>query len=230
MSTSMQNLPPYRPLKLMRDSRMTKFEIEDFIGIWPNFVPKTVCDEWISYGDKVLDEEISYLKENNIVDEDLGFDSGIRMVGSEQYGGTDHRTDTAFMMNYASAKYTVQVNQFLKSVTQHYISLFGPLGRVKMFSPDIKFQRTPPGGGYHLWHYENASYDCSSRELVWMIFLNDIEEGGETEFMYQKRRIKPTAGTCVIFPAGYTHVHRGGFLMGDQDKYIVTGWHIKTHG
>ena len=40
----------------------------------------------------------------------------------------------------------------------------------------------------------------AARELVWMIYLNDIEEGGETEFMYQKRRIKPTQGTMVIFP------------------------------
>ena len=61
-----------------------------------------------------------------------------------------------------------------------------------------------------------------------MIYLNDIDDGGETEFLYQKRRIKPQKGTVVIFPAGMTHVHKGNLVMGEQTKYIVTGWYIKA--
>lgn len=66
------------------------------------------------------------------------------------------------------------------------------------------------------------------RELTWMIYLNDMPDGdGETEFLYQRRRIKPTAGTVVIWPAGYTHVHKGNTVF-SQDKYILTGWYIKN--
>ena len=61
-----------------------------------------------------------------------------------------------------------------------------------------------------------------------MIYLNDIEEGGETEYQYQLRRIKPTTGTVVMFPAGMTHVHKGNLVMGQENKYIVTGWYIKS--
>ena len=61
-----------------------------------------------------------------------------------------------------------------------------------------------------------------------MIYLNDVPDGeGETEFLYQRRRIKPTKGTVVIFPAGYTHVHKGNTMF-TTDKYILTGWYIKT--
>ena len=95
-------------------------------------------------------------------------------------------------------------------------------------SSDSKFQRTKPGGGYHIWHHENGSYYFQQREIVWMIYLNDIEDGGETEFLYQKKRIKPTQGTVVIWPAAFTHTHRGGLLCGDKDKYILTGWYIKS--
>ena len=48
----------------------------------------------------------------------------------------------------------------------------------------------------------------------------------ETEFLYQKRRIKPETGTLLIWPAGMTHVHRGNTVF-TKDKYILTGWYFK---
>jgi hypothetical protein len=56
-----------------------------------------------------------------------------------------------------------------------------------------------------------------------MLYLNNVEEGGETEFLIQKRRIKPSAGTVVLFPSGYTRVHRGNPPI-SGDKYILNGW------
>ena len=58
--------------------------------------------------------------------------------------------------------------------------------------------------------------------MAWMVYLNDVEEGGETEFLYQKRKVKPKKGTILIWPGGYTHLHRGNPPM--SDKYIATGW------
>ena len=81
---------------------------------------------------------------------------------------------------------------------------------------------TPPGGGYHVWHDENTGGDYS-RVAVWMVYLNDAFDGGETEFLYYKRRIQPKAGTLLIWPAGLTHAHRGG-LVTSGNKYIITGW------
>jgi len=56
-----------------------------------------------------------------------------------------------------------------------------------------------------------------------MLYLNDDFEGGETEFIYQKDRIKPRKNRLVIWPATYTHVHRGNPPI-NGDKYIITGW------
>jgi hypothetical protein len=62
-----------------------------------------------------------------------------------------------------------------------------------------------------------------------MIYLNDMPDGeAETEFFHQRRRIKPTAGTVVIWPAGFTHTHKGNTVL-TQDKYILTGWYIKRN-
>ena len=87
----------------------------------------------------------------------------------------------------------------------------------------IKVQRTRPGGGYHKWHCEADGRVESQRVLVWQVYLNDIEEGGETEFIYQHKRVKPVAGTALIWPAAFTHTHRGNPPLIDT-KYIMTGW------
>ena len=56
-----------------------------------------------------------------------------------------------------------------------------------------------------------------------MFYLNDVAEGGETEFYYQDVKIKPKAGTMVIAPAYFTHTHRGN-VPKSNDKYILTSW------
>ncbi|WP_026355083.1 2OG-Fe(II) oxygenase [Massilia niastensis] len=82
-------------------------------------------------------------------------------------------------------------------------------------------------GGYHHWHSEiypqNASCESLHRVLLWQFYLNDIEEGGETEFLYQGRKIAPRKGRLVIAPAGFTHTHKG-HVATSGDKYIATSW------
>lgn len=94
----------------------------------------------------------------------------------------------------------------------------------ELISPGWKFQRSEDGGGFHRWHYEQGSgVDCNTRFAVWMLYLNTVEDGGKTEFKYQDLQVKPEAGTMVIWPAAYTHIHRANpDLIGK--KYIATGW------
>jgi len=217
---------PYRPLELMEDPRITKCEFTDFIGVWENFVPPSFCEKLIQYFDDVYNNKGCFISSS---DETL---QGIReddiMRSSDAYGGSMNRKDYALLLNYSEQSYCYQINQFLKSCALHYREVYSQLKQVNLVSTDIKMQKTPPGGGYHLWHYENGNVDHAMRELTWMIYLNTLPDGeGETEFMYQKRRIKPTAGTVVIWPAGYTHVHKGNTVF-TQDKYILTGWYIKN--
>jgi hypothetical protein len=87
----------------------------------------------------------------------------------------------------------------------------------------FKIQKTKVGGGYHVWHYESAIREYSNRLLTWILYLNDVHEGGETEFLYQHMRVKPEQGTLVIWPAAFTHTHRGNPPLSNE-KYIVTGW------
>ena len=56
-----------------------------------------------------------------------------------------------------------------------------------------------------------------------MTYLNDVTDGGETEWAYQDTKIKPKKGLSVIWPSEFTHMHRG-VPSKTQEKYIVTGW------
>lgn len=82
-------------------------------------------------------------------------------------------------------------------------------------------------GGYPYWHSEIAPKangdDNLHRVLLWTIYLNDDFSEGETEFLYQQRRIVPKAGSLLIAPAGFTHTHRGNMPKGGN-KYIATSW------
>lgn len=79
-------------------------------------------------------------------------------------------------------------------------------------------------GHYKRFHNDFAILDNTQyyRILTYIIYLNTIEEGGETNF-FGTYSIKPTAGTIVIFPALWTHPHCGKIPVSD-DKYIITGW------
>lgn len=87
----------------------------------------------------------------------------------------------------------------------------------------FKIQKTKIGGGYHVWHYESANREMCHRLLTWILYLNDVEEGGETEFLYYPMRVKPKTGTLIIWPTAFTHTHRGNPPISNE-KYIVTGW------
>ena len=88
----------------------------------------------------------------------------------------------------------------------------------------LKIQKTLPKQGYHIWHVEHGpTYDNMKRVLAFTIYLNDIEEGGETEFLNQSIRVKPKTGRIVIWPAGFPYVHRGNPPL-EGEKYILTSW------
>lgn len=92
-------------------------------------------------------------------------------------------------------------------------------------TPDVKdsgyqVQKTVPGEEY-IWHHDSVTADAYTRVLTYIWYLNDVPEGGETEF-YDGTLIQPKRGRMVLFPATWTFMHRGRTPA--SDKYIVTGW------
>jgi hypothetical protein len=82
-------------------------------------------------------------------------------------------------------------------------------------------------GGYPYWHCELYPRDPNAetlhRHLLWTIYLNDGFAAGETEFLYQQRKVAPRTGSLLIAPTAFTHTHRGNRPEGG-DKFIATSW------
>ena len=78
------------------------------------------------------------------------------------------------------------------------------------------------GGGYKVLHCEHENdANAMYRILAWMIYLNDAQCG--TTFPMQDITLKPSTGDLWIWPAFWTHAHKG-VTPNIGDKYIATGW------
>lgn len=204
---------PIRPVEMMNG------DFKDFIGTWEDHVPKFVCDKAIKLIDQILEQ-------SSMSPFDNGKEEVQILTGETQFNNTNlGRKDFSILLHTVNRDLSHEFDQYLHACFLDYLREYGQLTSAPLISTDQKLQRTEPGGGYHVWHYENQGAFHSQRTLVWAIYLNDIPENeGETEFLYQKRRIQPKRGTCVIWPAAYTHVHRGNPVY-THNKYILTGWY-----
>ena len=108
-------------------------------------------------------------------------------------------------------------DDIIREYTRHCPHIYGPVAH------EAKIQQTLPNQGYHLWHCE-WDKSANMRQLAYALFLNDVDEGGELEFLHQGIRIKPKKGDFVVWPAYFTHLHRGNPPLSDE-KWIVTGWY-----
>jgi len=89
---------------------------------------------------------------------------------------------------------------------------------------DFNIQHYEIGEGFYKWHYERMFDDNMSwrRSLVFMTYLNDVPDGG-TEFAHQKCEVKARKNLTLIWPADWTHTHRG-VISQTKEKTIITGW------
>jgi len=83
-------------------------------------------------------------------------------------------------------------------------------------------QRYKPGEGFYALHCELGSPANMPRVLAWMVYLNDVPDGG-THFSEQEFDCEAKQGRLVVWPAYFTHMHRG-IVSETTTKYIATGW------
>ena len=180
------------------------FEFDQHIGVFKNAFSKEWCEDVISS----TKNHTQNFKQNTQIRKSYDYynDTSVSFFDVNTKLGED------FCLKFWEDYFSVYIDKCKLSprfVEDLYIS-------------DLKFQSTAPTEGYHLWHYEQGPQN-PFRWGVYTLYLNDIEEGGETEFLLQQTRIKPTRGTLCIFPSGYTHIHRGNPPL-NHTKYILTGW------
>ena len=89
--------------------------------------------------------------------------------------------------------------------------------------PGFNIQKYSRGDHFSQLHSERTTLDTLHRLFAWMTYLNDVDDGGQTNFSHDEIKIKPETGKTLIWPAEWTHAHTGEILKSGT-KYIVTGW------
>ena len=88
----------------------------------------------------------------------------------------------------------------------------------------FKIHSVGVGQGYHVFHQEHMKQQYNDRVLAFMTYLNTPDGGGETEFLFQHKRCEPITGRTLIWPAFFTHLHRGNPVLKGRKVYL-TGWY-----
>ena len=185
-----------------------KAEFDGFIGIFEDAFEKQYNKDVISFFEKSSDlplvQKPKELKHS--VDQDAIF---------------FNNPDTIQIVPNYYTSYFFQV--LWEKIIPLYTDQFSILSQTQLAGEELKMKRIKPGGGFHSWHHERSGQGAK-RKLVCQLYLNDIPNAGETEFLYQNKRMEPKEGRLLIFPADWTHTHRGNPPIGVINKYIITTW------
>lgn len=178
--------------------------MEDFIRTYT--IDENICDDLISFFEDHIDRtgpgQVARGVDKNVKD---SIDLSVSIY--------DH--DNRIL------EYRKELKDCIKKYTDDFLHEGFP--DKNEFSPLFNIQRYEPLGGFKIWHSERASFKCTQRCLVFMTYLNTVEVGGETEWFYQKVKVKPVKGLTVLWPSDFTHTHRGCPAL-HETKTIATGW------
>jgi hypothetical protein len=178
----------------------------DFISIYDNVLSSEECENFIQY--------IEELEKNSLLFQEK---EKLHSINHKSINFSHHYNLSAW--SWIGEKYF----PIIQSYVNDYIRTYSILSNSRYLIYDVKSKKIPAGGGFHDWHFESTDPISSSRTFVIQLYLNTINEGGETEFLYLNKRINAKEGRLIIFPAGFTHTHRGNPPI-NQTKYILSSW------
>lgn len=195
----------------MREQRIeiAGSEQPHFIGAWSS-LPERQCAEMIEFFENHPDAQFPGRLGSRVDEQSKkSIDLGVDPLHLE-------RPDYALFKPYFD-----QLQACFRDYVSQWEFLETFIGPLQIGS--FNLQKYETGGHFSKLHSERTSIRYLPRLLVWMTYLNDVEEGGETEFPMYGLKIKPAAGKTVIWPAEWTHAHRGCPVLSGE-KYIITGW------
>ena len=194
---------------------MKKVEIDsgsktpNFIGSW-TIEPSFICDELISY----FELNISKQKQG-------AASGGLNLNIKDSVDITINPKDIVRPGNEVFKSYFDQLFECYKNYVEEWTFLERISERLEISS--FNLQRYKSGQHFKEIHTERLSLENLHRIFAFMTYLNDVQEGGSTYFSHYDLEIQPQKGLTLIWPAEWTHAHKGNIIKGGS-KYIITGW------
>jgi len=187
--------------------------ITNFIGVYDNYITEEECNKAI----KLFEDQNKFNKTLNRLD----FEQvPVTHKQDQQYFAAPNNINVWWEeLKPMIVNFDIAWNHYIKNTGAGDAYDQGPF-----YFTDLKIQKTLPTEGYHIWHIEHGKgYNNECRAFVFSIYLNDVDEGGETEFLNFSKRVKPKKGRIVIWPSAFPYLHRGNPPLSGE-KYILTSW------
>ena len=189
-------------------------KFEDFIGIWNDSIDEKLCRKLVKWFDWASEHKYT-LSSKEEIHSALRDDESIRIPHDLNYSSA---VAYQFPSEICEEYFDSLQRCFVEYQQEYGIRFDGTLHNY-----NFKIHKVKKGQGYHVWHYENSNYDHRDRFITYMTYLKSTEEGGDTEFLHQSKKIEPIERRTLIWPAGFTHVHRGNPPL-KGEKIYITGW------
>ena len=199
-------------LIFIKDMKEKTVNINNFIGVYDNYITKEECNKAI----KMYEDQNKF---NNTINRIGSEKSSILQKQAQQFFASSFNVDIWWEeLKPLILNFDMALNHYLKNTGAN------DLYESPLQFTSLKIQKTLPTEGYHVWHIEHGKgFENEPRAFVFSVYLNDVEEGGETEFLHFSKRVKPKTGRIVIWPAGFPYLHRGNPPLSGE-KYILTSW------
>ena len=154
--------------------------ITNFVGVYDNYITKEECQRAI----KLYENQNKFNKTVNRIG---GENASILKKQDQQYFANGDNIDVWWQdLKTMIFNFDIAWNHYIKNVGAD--DAYG----VPFNFTTLKIQKTLPTEGYHVWHIEHGQgYENEARAFVFSIYLNDVKEGGETEFLHFSKRVKP---------------------------------------
>jgi hypothetical protein len=183
-------------------------DLNTFIKGW--YIDKKICDDLIKYYKNNFKDTVKGKTTS-------GYDPSIKKS-----------IDLMVPLNSPSS----EIKNYIKNLNlcaKKYKKIFNPLDNICGkwgLCENLNIQKYQKKEAFFAWHSEKTSNHeiTLKRVLAFMTYLNDVKSGGETEWMFQKLKIKPKKGLTIIWPSEWTHIHKG-CVSNTEEKYIITGWY-----
>lgn len=182
-------------------------ELNTFIKGW--FIEETACDNLVKYFEENKSLQIEGKTSNGVnkkvkISTDIGINPKVQPPDE-------------------LVSYFTELTKALKQYKKTYPALDSIIKGWGV-TEGCNIQKYLPNEGYFATHCESPTLGTCHRMLVFTTYLNDVNDGGETEFPNEKLKVKAQKGLTVFFPPDWTHPHRG-VISPTETKYIITGWY-----
>jgi len=175
---------------------------------------------WYLKDDSIIDDLLNLYKNNHKSHHKGVTESGV----NEEWVKSVDFDMTALNMDQNEFKILTRYLEFLKECFYDYKSQYNHLETMfnNLNCNEYMIKKYEKGDHYHKVHCERSETATALRQFAWMTYLNDVKEGGRTEFVYYNKKIKPEKGLTIIWPTDWTHMHCAETT--EDTKYIITGW------